>query len=94
MPIVAEDTIPAEADSGLRRFSVTASDGSRISIQIMQEKEPDGCDGEILAPGIRLSREVCTNEQITHALIQIAAETVRFPGQSLPDNSERWEAAP
>lgn len=93
MSTVAEDTIPAEADSGLRRFSVTAPDGSRISVQVMQEKEPDDCEGEIHTTGIRLSREVCTNEQITHALIQIAAATVRFPGQSLPDDSEHWEAA-
>lgn len=88
---VAEETIPAEADSGLRRFSVTQADGSRISIQVMQEKEADECEGEIHATGIRLSREVCTNEQITRALIQIAATTVRFLGQSLPDDAVRWE---
>jgi len=97
MSIVAEDTIPAEADSGLRRFSVTSPDGSRISVQLMQEKEVDECEGEIHAPepGIRLSREVVTNEQVTHALLQIASVTVRYPhAQGLPDLSERWEAKP
>lgn len=76
---VAEETIPAEADSGLRRFSVTHADGSRVSIQAMQEKEPDDCEGEIHASGIRLSREVCTNEQVTTAFIQVAAQTVLHP---------------
>lgn len=90
--IVTEDTIPAEEDSGIRRFSVTSPDGSRISLQMMQEKEAD-VEGEIHPPGIRLSRDVVTNEQVTHALLQIAAHTVRFPiGSRLPDDSERWEA--
>ena len=86
MPHVAEDTIPAEADCGLRRFSVTAEDGSRISIQIMQETAPDECPGETHVAGIQLSREVCTNGQITQALLQVAAATVRHPSrQSLPE---------
>ena len=77
MATVTEDTIPAEADAGMRRFSVTQEDGSRISIQVIQEKEEDGCPGEIHPSGeIALSRQVVTNKQLTQTLIQIAAATV------------------
>lgn len=95
MSAVSEDTIPAEAECGLRRFTVTASDGSRISVQLMQEKPADDCQGEIHpVDTVRLSREVVTNQQVTHALLQIASVTVRYPmTKELPDLSERWEAA-
>ena len=84
MTRVTEDTLPAESDSGIRRFSVTAPDGSRISLQVIQETEPDDCEGEIHRQGIALSRHVVTNDQLTKALIQIASAAVKSPNhQSL-----------
>jgi hypothetical protein len=77
---VAEETIPAEADSGIRRFSVTFGQGLRIVIQIMQERQPDVPEGEI-HPSACLNpcNDVCDNEMVTMACIQVAARTVPHP---------------
>lgn len=84
-PTVSEDTLPAEADCGFRRFIIATAEGSRISVQISQDQPLEDCPGEIFpACQTRPSHQVCSNEQITQALIQIASITVRFSGQSLP----------
>jgi hypothetical protein len=75
--VVKEETIPAEADSGIRRFSVTEPDGSRISLSVIQECGED-CEGEIYpVSGIALSRQVVTNGQLVKALLQLGSVAVK-----------------
>jgi hypothetical protein len=75
--VVKEETIPAEADCGMRRFSVTEPDGSRISLTVIQECGED-CEGEIHpVSGIALSRQVVTNGQLAKAVLQLAAVAVK-----------------
>ena len=77
MSTVEELTLPAEADSGLRRISVTFEDGSRSSLMVIQECE-EHCDGEIHpVEGMAISRQVVTNGQLAKALLQITQVAVK-----------------
>lgn len=86
--VVTEETIPAEADSGIRRFSII-SEGTRLVIQIMQERQLD-VPGEVHQPeSLSLCNDVCVNEQVTMACVQVAAQTVKHPRlQYLPRHEE------
>lgn len=87
MSQVVEQTIPAEAELGLRSLSVTLADGSRVTVQVMHEIPDDECSGEIhpTPPSLLLSRDVVANEPLGVALVQIAAELLRHPrSRSLP----------
>jgi hypothetical protein len=83
--IVIEETIPAEADSGIRRFSVTWPNQSRVSISVLIEREAE-CAGEIHPVGeMELSRDVIGNEQLANAMIQVASVALKTPRmQSFP----------
>lgn len=78
MTPVLEDTLPAEADSGIRRFVIPFED-RQIIVQVRQEAAKS-CDGEIHpVEGFGPVHQVVTNNDLTKALIQIAAAAVKSP---------------
>jgi len=76
MPTVTEDTCPAEADVGIRRF-VLATEDRHIIIQVRQEAN-EHCDGEIHAvEGFGPVHQVVTNSDLVKALIQLSSEALK-----------------
>ena len=82
-PTITEDTLPPEADTGIRRFTIQTGD-ERLILQIRQEARED-CPGEIHpAEGFAPSAQVATNQQLVNACLILARQALANPGQSLP----------
>lgn len=76
MSIVTEDTCPAEADSGIRRFVIQRED-RQIIVQVRQEAQ-ETCDGEIHpVHGFGPVHQVVTNADLVQALIQLSSEALK-----------------
>lgn len=77
-PTITEDTLPPEADSGIRRI-VMEEGNVRIIIQIRQEAR-ESCEGEIhQADDFGPVPQVVTNQQLVNACLAIAKVAVTAP---------------
>jgi len=80
---ITEDTLPPEADAGIRRL-VIEDKGHRtvIIVQVRQETRLEDCPGEI-HPAERFDpiHQVVTNQQLVNACLAIAKTAVNAPRQ-------------
>jgi hypothetical protein len=77
-PTVTEDTLPLEADSGIRRFVILRGD-QKIIIQARQEVR-DLCPGEIHGTDdFQQSLVVVVNPDLADALLALAVAALRAP---------------
>jgi hypothetical protein len=77
---VAEETIPAEADSAIRRFRIT-DPTSEIQITALHLTD-QSIPGD--PPSLQATGPVANNHALAIALIQLANRLLGTPGQSLP----------
>lgn len=75
---ITEDTLPPEADTGIRRLTMQTGD-ERIILQIRQEARED-CPGEIHSvEGFTPVNQVVTNQQLINACLAIARQALATP---------------
>lgn len=80
-PTITEDTLPTEADAGIRRLVIEdKAHRSVIIVQIRQETRLEDCPGEI-HPAERFApiHQVVTNQQLVNACLAIAKAAVNAP---------------
>lgn len=77
-PIITEDTLPPEAQGGIRRIVVEEGD-VRTIIQIRREAR-EACEGEMHQPDdFAPVPQVVTNQQLVNACLAIAKVAVNAP---------------
>lgn len=77
-PIITEDTLPPEANGGIRRIVVEVGD-VRLIYQVRQEARED-CEGEIhSAEGFAPVPQVVTNQQLLNGCLTMAKAAANAP---------------
>lgn len=79
-PTITEDTLPAEADTGIRRITYECG-AERLILQFRQEIRPEDCPGEIhpATQPFQPSPQVPTNQLLINACLTIARQALATP---------------